>query len=183
MGIFDLTLQLLKTLFEVREFVKGKVDMQKSLYFMKELGFLVPFNYRWSKLGPYSYELDNVLERLTSQRYLKYTGRYEIDERHFRFVETKATPKLRDFFLAIERVCNKNNFNDIDFIEAAASLHFIYKNSSHKRKEEVVSTLASFKPDRMQAFEPLIDAAWQFLETQGLLTPGTKSAAGQQVFS
>lgn len=169
MGIFDLTLELLKTLFEVREFVKGKVDMQKSVYFMKELGFLVPFNYRWSKFGPYSYELDNVLERLTNQRYLRYTGRYEIDERHFRFVETKANPKLQGFFLALEKFCNQNNFNDVDFIEAAASIHFIYTNSSHKGKAEVVSTLASLKPERMRAFEPLLEFAWQFLETQGLL--------------
>lgn len=169
MGVFDLILQNLKTLFEVREFVKGKVDMQKSLYFMKELGLLVPFNYRWSKLGPYSYELANVLEQLTTQGYLRYTGQYELDERRFRYVESNATPKMENFFLGLERVCNQNNFNDIDFIECAASLHFIYKNSHNKEKEVVFERLESLKPDRMDAFRPLIEYAWSFLKEQGLL--------------
>jgi uncharacterized protein YwgA len=168
MGVFDLVLQILKTLFEVRVFVKGKVDMQKSLYFMKELGYLVPFNYRWSKLGPYSYELANVLERLTSQGYLRYTGRYELDEKHFRFVEPNVTPELERFFLTLEKFCNKNNLKDIDFIECAASLHFIYKNYPNKEKEVIFRRLASLKPDRMDAFQPLMEHAWEFLKEQGL---------------
>lgn len=169
MGAFDLVLQNLKTLFEVRVFVKGKVDMQKSLYFMKELGHLVPFNYRWSKLGPYSYELANFLERLATQRYLKYTGRYELDEKHFRFVKPNVTIEMRKFFLTLEKFCNKNDFNDVDFIECAASVHFIYKNSHNKEKEVILERLSSLKPDRMNAFEPLIEHTWDFLKNQGLL--------------
>jgi len=169
MGVFDLVLQNLKTLFEIREFIKGKVDMQKSLYFMKELGYLVPFNFRWSKLGPYSYELANVLERLTTQRYLIYTGRYELDERHFRFVKPDVTPELKKFFYALEKICNKNDFSDIDFIECAASLHFINKNSRNRTREVVFRKLASLKPNRIDAFRPLIRQTWNFLGEQGLL--------------
>jgi len=169
MGVFDLVLQNLKTLFKVREFIKGKVDMQKSLYFMKELGYLVPFNYRWSKLGPYSYELANILERLTTQRYLKYIGRYELDEKHFRYVKSNVTSKMEKFFFGLEKFCNENNFDNVDFIECAASLHFIYKNSHKKEKELVFDRLKSLKPDRMNAFEPLIEYAWNFLKEQDLL--------------
>jgi uncharacterized protein YwgA len=169
MSIFDIILEDLKTLFEVRVIVKGKVDMQKSLYFMKELGHRVPFNYRWSKLGPYSYELANVLNRLAAQRYLKYTGEYELDERHFRFVKPNVSPKMKGFFFELEKYCNKNGLNDIDFIECAASLHFIYKNSFDKEKEAVFERLASLKPYRISAFEPLIEHAWVFLKEQDLL--------------
>jgi uncharacterized protein YwgA len=60
MSILDVILQDIKTVFEVREIVRGKLDMQKSLYFMKELGYSIPFNFRWVKLGPYSHELASV---------------------------------------------------------------------------------------------------------------------------
>ena len=170
MGVFDLTLQHLKTLFEVREFVKGKLDMQKSLYFMKELGYLIPFNYRWSKLGPYSYELAHILNRLTTQGYLKYTGRYELNEKYFRFIKPEVKERFEKFFFDIEKLCNEKKLSDVDFIECAASLHFIYKNSETKNKEEVFGRLASLKPNRMTALKPLEADAWNFLQEHSLLS-------------
>jgi len=169
MDIFDLLLQDLKTLFEVRVFINGKVDMQKSLYFMKELGYKVPFDFRWSKLGPYSYELANIIERLTMQGYLEYSGRYEIVDKNFRFVKPTDSSRMSGFFSEMEKVWNRNNFNQVDFIECAASLHFIYKNSREKRKSEIIDKLVSLKPDRMPSFEPLIEDAWNFLREQGLV--------------
>jgi len=169
MGVFDLILQNLKTLFDVRVYVSGKVAMQKSLYFMKEIGYRVPFNYRWSKLGPYSQELANVLQRLTAQGFLRYTGRYELDEKHFRFVESNITPKMEKLFCGLEGVCNRNSFNNVNFIECAASLHFIQKNSHIKEKGAVFKRLAFLKPNRMSDFKPLIEHAWNFLKEQELL--------------
>ena len=169
MGIFDLLLTHLKTLFQVREFIKGKLDMQKSFYFMKELGYLVPFNFRWSKLGPYSYELANILDRLTARKYLKYDGKYEIDKRHFRYVKPDATDKMKSFFFEVERISNQKNFSDIDFIECAASLHFIHKNSINKDKEAVFNKLAALKPNRIDSLSPIMEDAWGFLKEQGLL--------------
>lgn len=162
-------LQDLKTLFETRLYVSGKVDMQKSLYFMKELGYIVPFNYRWVKLGPYSHELSTVLERLTAQGYLRYTGRYEMDERHFRYVEPNVTSRLERFFLDLEKICNQNQFDKVHFIECAASLHFIYKSIKKKEKGAVFERLEFLKPYRMTAFEPLIEHAWRFLQEQRLI--------------
>jgi uncharacterized protein YwgA len=169
MDAFDLLLQDLKTLFEVRVFVNGKVDMQKTLYFMKELGYRVPFDFRWSKLGPYSYELASIIERMTFQGYLEYSGRYEIVEKSFRFVKPNDTSKMKKFFLEMEKIWNKNSFNQVDFIECAASLHFIYKSSTDKRRSEVFKKLAFLKPDRMSAFEPLKEESWNFLARQDLL--------------
>lgn len=169
MGIFDLLLGHLKTLFEVRLLVKGKLDMQKSFYFMKELGYIVPFNFRWSKLGPYSYELANILDRLTTQKFLKYDGRYEIDEKHFRYLKPNVTQKMKNFFLEIESISNQKTFSDVDFIECAASLHFIHKNSIKKSKEDVFKKLAALKPNRIDSLSPIMEDAWEFLKEQGLL--------------
>jgi uncharacterized protein YwgA len=169
MGAIDILLEDLKTLFEEREFVNGKVDMQKSLYFMKELGYKVPGDFRWSKLGPYSFELDNLIERMTFQGYLKYSGRYEIHEKSFRFVESNVTEKMRNFFQEMEKIMNKNNYDQVTFIECIGSLHFLYKNSQDKEKNAIFDKLALMKPERMNAFEPLIEGAWGFLERQDLL--------------
>jgi len=169
MDIFDILLQDLKALFEVREFIDGKVELQKSLYFMKELGYPIPFNFRWNKLGPYSYELANIIDRLTVQGYLDYTGRYELNKNYFRFVTSNVTPKMKTFFNAMERICNMNKFSSVDFIECAASLHFIYKYTSVRQKEKTLEKLAILKPDRIQSFIPIEDNAWDFLKGQGLV--------------
>ena len=169
MDVFDLLLQNLKTLFDVREVVNGKVDMQKSLYFMKEFGYAIPFRFRWSKLGPYSHELANILEHLTVQGYLNYTGQYDVNEKYFRFVEPHITSEIKNFFYNLENICNKNNYNEIDFIECAASLHFIYKYTSTKTKEKTFKKLAMLKPERMPKFTPLVNSAWGFLKDNGLI--------------
>jgi uncharacterized protein YwgA len=169
MGALDVLLEDLKTLFEVREFVSGKVDMQKSLYFMKELGYKVPGDFRWSKLGPYSFELDNLIERMTLQGYLKYTGRYEMSEKASRFIKPNATDTMTNFFQEMEKIWNKKNYDQVAFIECAASLHFLYKNSRDRQKKAIFSKLTIIKPERMDAFEPLIENAWDFLERQNLL--------------
>ncbi len=169
MDRFDILLQDLKTLFDVRVYIDGKVDMQKSLYFMKELGYTVPFNFRWSKFGPYSYELANIVARLTLQKYLTYTGRYELDDRHFRNIKPNVTKGMEDFFNGLMRICTKNNFNYVDFIECAASLHFIYKNSEIKENKSIFKRLALLKPYRMESFEPLGKEAWVYLKSQKML--------------
>ena len=169
MDRFDILLQDLKTLFEVRTYIDGKVDMQKSLYFMKELGYNVPFNFRWSKLGPYSYELSNILNRLTLQKYLIYTGRYELDDRHFKYIKPNVTKEMEEFFDGLMRICHKNKLSYIDFIECAASLHFIYKNSDFKEKDLIFKRLALLKPYRIKSFDPLRKDAWEYLKTQKML--------------
>ena len=136
---------------------------------MKEIGCLVPFEFRWSKLGPYSHELANIIERLTVESYLKYNGRYELNERNFRFIKPNITPKIGRFFNSLEKVCNENKLNEVDFIECTASLHFIYKYSRINRKEEAFKKLALLKPDRMPNFTPLINEAWDFLKGQDLV--------------
>jgi hypothetical protein len=171
MSILDVILEDIKTVFEVREIVRGKLDMQKSLYFMKELGYLIPFNFRWVKLGPYSHELASVLDRLTIQGYLKYDGEYKISEKHFRYVQTNITPRLESFFFGLERICNQNNYNDLYFIECLASLHFIYKNSANPNKKLVFERLEFLKPNRVDTLKPLMEKSWDFLVEQKLVQP------------
>ena len=81
---FEYFLRLLLTIFSLRENeVVGKVDLQKSFYFAKELGLEIPFKFRWDKLGPFSYELSHVASLATNNGYLEYEGQYVLKERSF----------------------------------------------------------------------------------------------------
>ncbi|MCJ7760962.1 hypothetical protein MUP59_07485 [Candidatus Bathyarchaeota archaeon] len=97
-NLLDIILEELAALFEARDSINGKVDLQKSFYFMKELGLVVPFNFRWSKFGPYSYELDNFADRLVAERYMSYVGKYVKNDRAFTHIEPRGTDRIDKFF-------------------------------------------------------------------------------------
>jgi len=166
----DILLQNIKSLFEVKETVNGKVDLQKSFYFMKELSILIPFNFRWSKLGPYSYELSNVIDRLLHQGYLSYKGFYSINDEYFSSIETKYPSKMGFFFDTLNDICEENDYNEVYFIECAASLHFIYKYSNIRSKESTFVRLHELKPARIDLLEPYMETSWTFLVEQELIS-------------
>jgi len=171
MDFLDLLKQNLKNLFDIKEQVNGKVDLQKSFYFMKEIGLIIPFNFRWSKLGPYSYELDNVIERLTNQGYLLYNSKYELYDKAFKNIEPNYPTKLATFFDDLNDTCSsKLDYNEVYFIECAASLHFIYKYSNIRKKDASFKKLEELKPDRIEILKPYMNDAWIFLSRQKLIT-------------
>ena len=165
----DILLQNLKSLFEVKERVNGKVDLQKSFYFMKELRLPILFSFRWSKLGPYSYELSNVIDRLIHQGYLVYRGDYLLNDRYFSSIEASYPSEMGVFFDELNDICEENDFNEVYFIECSSSLHFIYKYSNIKQKEIVFSRLHELKPERIELLEPYMEDSWAFLEEQDLI--------------
>jgi len=165
----EILLQNIKSLFEVKETVNGKVDLQKSFYFMKELGLPILFNFRWSKLGPYSYELSNVVERLINQGYLQYKGFFSLNDAFFTALEAVYPPKMGEFFDELNDICEEKGYNEVYFIECAASLHFIYKYSKITQKELAFSRLQDLKPERIELLEPYMEDSWQFLDRQDLL--------------
>jgi len=169
-NFMEILLQNIKSLFEVKESVNGKVDLQKSFYFMKELGMQIPFNFRWSKLGPYSYELSNVVERLINQGYLNYRGFFLLDDDVFTGFEVSYPPKLGVFFDELNDICEEKSYNEVYFIECAASLHFIYKYSNIMEKESAFIRLHDLKPQRIELLSPYMEDSWTFLTNQGLIT-------------
>lgn len=170
-SFLDRFLSLTKTIFEVRGGnVLGKVDMQKTFYFAKELGVPVPFNFRWGKLGPYSYELSNVFDSITRQGLIRYDGSYRYDERNFQYIEEiELPPIVSSFYYEIDDICEDNGYNRIHFIECLASLHFLHKYSKMPDREATFSRLRSLKQNRMNLLDPLMGPAWQFLLDHNLL--------------
>lgn len=165
MDFFEYFLSLLQAIFLIRDGkILGKLDMQKTFYFVRELGMIVPFNFRWGKLGPYSYELSNVMNRLSSQGYTSYSGEYIYNEEPFRYVEEMEIPiDIQRFFIDMEDYTEQNNYNWINFIEAAASIHFIFKYSNIHSQDRVFQRISELKTDRMPFLSRLLEPAWDFL--------------------
>lgn len=176
-NLFDLLLRMTRTVFNLREGeILGKLDLQKTFYFAKELGVSIPFTFRWGKLGPYSYELSNVIERLTSHQFIKYiNGRYERGVRH-EDVDPLELPQrvqegARKFFDDLNDIRDEKPYIDpIYFIECLASIHFLYKYSGLRKKEEVFERLRQLKKERMDFLEPLMEDSWKFLKKHDLIT-------------
>jgi uncharacterized protein YwgA len=169
LDFMDVVLLDLRTLFDVKETVNGKVDLQKSLYFAKELGLSVPFNFRWSKIGPYSYELANVIDRLVNQGYLEYRGNYVLVGRSLSRIQVNYSANLGTFFDTLNDLCREKKYNEVYFIECAASLHFIYNYSNIRKKDAAFRTLKELKPERIGCLEPYMEDAWDFLVKQGMI--------------
>jgi len=173
--LYDFTSNLVK-IFEARNQILGKVDLQKTVYFMKRLGVDVPFEFRWNLLGPYSYELAHYCTSLEIEGLLSYSGFYSLDKEKAKFYTSALAPstfnKLKEFFARIEEICLKNNYNKVAFIECAASLDFIRQNVSRTtlNKGYVFSLLEQLKPEKANLFKDLRNDSWNLLETEGLIS-------------
>ena len=161
---------MLKTLFEIKGSIEGKLALQKTFYFVKEFGLYVPFTFRWGKLGPFSYELSNAMSRVSSRGFAPYNGTYQYNERFFRHVEVlEIPPNIPQFFYDIETICENNGFNIVYFYEALSSVHFLFKYSELVKRRDIFNRLHDLKPNRMKILDPLLLHAWDFLQEHGLL--------------
>ena len=168
----DHFLSSIKTIFELRDFhIAGKLDMQKSFYFAKELGLPVYFKFRWGKLGPFSNELSNTLSLITNKRFITYNGNYILEDKNFRYIESLDIPiKVNSFFNNLNKITSRKGITDIFFIETISSIHFLYKYSNIKKKDDVIRKLKELKPDRVTMLEPYFDMSWEFLKDNKLIT-------------
>jgi len=163
-------------MFEIRKQILGKVDLQKTVYFMKRLGLDAPFEYRWNLLGPHSYELAHYCTSLEIEGLISYCGVYALDERKAKYYTSTPSPstltKIQEFFEKMEEISSRNNYNKVAFIECAASLDFVYQNVSRasRNKNYIFSLLDQLKPEKVHAFRNLRNAAWSLLEKEGLIS-------------
>jgi len=168
--IHDVATRVVVNIFRVKKHILGKVDLQKSIYFMKRFGIDVPFEFRWNILGPYSYELARHSLYMESEGILNYRGTYEIDEEiakeYAMRLETEAVRDLSNFFEDIDVICEDKGFDKVRFIECLASLDFLRENVTKikKDKESILRLLSWRKPDKMEIFKRMIDDAWNLLD-------------------
>ena len=158
-NLLDFLLRVTETILDLREgTVLGKLDMQKTFYFAKELGLPVPFTFRWGKLGPFSYELSNILERLRSQGFISYDGKYKRGKPLSSVDSLEVPHEVRSFFDELNDIRDEKKYNPIYFIECLGSIHFLYKYSGLKDKEKIFERLRL-----------LMEPAWDFLKRHGLI--------------
>jgi len=173
LDFFEYFLKLQKTIFSLRgDQIFGKLDMQKSFYFAKELGLPVPFKFRWDKLGPFSYELSNVLEIARRRGFLVYNGTYKYNEHRFENVENfeDISDEVYSFFDDLIDAIEENNFDPVYFIECLASLQFLYRYSGLSTKKSTFDRLRILKQDRINNLEPLMEPSWNFLVKHNLVS-------------
>jgi hypothetical protein len=165
----------LSEVFRIREKIRGKVDLQKTVYFMMRLGVQVPFSYRWNVLGPYSYDLAHYSDHLVVEGLLKYARVYSLNEKAAKSYNANLTPQMRArieaFFSQVEETCRNNGYDIVYFLECAASLDFIQMNLRDKRnvKEKSFRLLSTLKPRRAELFRNCREDAWNLLTAEGLL--------------
>jgi len=167
----DHFLSSVKTVFELRDFkIAGKLDMQKSFYFAKELGLPIYFKFRWGKLGPFSNELSYALSVITNKGFISYNGNYEYEEKNFRHVKyLELNKNVNKFFNELNDYAEKNSVDEIFFIETLASMHFLHKYSNIPSKEGVISKLGELKTDRVSMLSPYYDSSWKLLQKHGMV--------------
>ena len=174
--LHNFTSNLVK-IFEIRQRILGKVDMQKTVYFMKRFGVDVPFEYRWSFLGPYSYDLAHYCNSLEVEGLLFYSGIYSLNKERAKFyadstISPAVLEKLKIFFTKIDEICARKKYDKVAFLECLASLDFINQNISRgrHRKRTVFLLLQQLKPEKAEIFRNMRDDAWNLLKDVGLIT-------------
>ena len=165
--------------FKIRRRILGKVDLQKTVYFMKRLGVPIPFEFRWNILGPYSYDLKHHCDHLSVEDFFQYSGEYILNEKKAKTYPSNLKTEVRDriekFFGRIDEICERHQFDRVSLIECAASLDFINENApegiarANERKTVIYSLLNHLKPEKAELFSTLREDAWNLLDDEGLI--------------
>ena len=161
--------------FKIRKRILGKVDLQKTIYFMKRLGGPIPFEFRWNILGPYSYDLAHYCDHLAVEGLFRYSGRYVLEEKkamkYVSNLKSRTRRRFARFFKRLEETCNEHSFDPVSFIECAASLDFIANNVSKKnrKKTKVYALMDALKPEKAELFRTFREYAWNLLGNEGLV--------------
>jgi len=174
--LYEFTANLVKV-FKIRGSILGKLDLQKTVYFMKRLGIRVPFEFRWNLLGPYSYEFAHYCTYLEIKGLISYySGAYQLNDDEAKKYEKGSTlssdaiDRVKRFFDNMNKICEEKNYDKVLFVECAASLDFINQNITTKKSKEVVfSLLEKLKPEKAETFRKMREDAWKFLKNEELV--------------
>jgi uncharacterized protein YwgA len=154
----------------------GKLDFQKTVYLAMQIGVDLPFNFKWDKLGPYSFELSYFGNQLLARDVLCIkSGKYEVN-RHSKdisrlqriaTIDAETTRRLKSFFDSIRKAVHKGKFSIPLFMECLGSLKFL-KESRGFEKSQAIQTLQRLKPDKANDFAPMMESAWDLLIANNL---------------
>lgn len=155
----------------------GKVDFQKTIYLSKQLGVFIPFEFRWDKLGPYSFELAHFLNQLLARNsFFVDKGKYLVNPEgplvdrkdSLTTIDSKTNQKLANLFNSVRQTVRSNHFHIPTFMECLASIHFIKTSLENSQKKTVFHALRLLKPSRADEFSSMLEEAWDLLKRNGL---------------
>ena len=161
--------------FEIRKGLRGKVDCQKTAYFMKRLGVEVPFNFKWNVFGPYSYDLAHYCNYLEIDGLIQYSGTYLLNKdkakSYISTLKPETVKRLENFFKKADEICEASGYDKVLFLECAASLDFIQSNvrEDMRKKETTFKLLEELKPEKREKFRRMKDYAWDLLINEQLI--------------
>lgn len=177
MSQFDVTVANLLRIAQLKCGMLGKVDFQKTVYLAKQLGVYVPFEFRWDKLGPYSFELAHFVNLLVARDiFLIEKGKYIANSENtlvnqsesLTTISHETQGRLFRLFNSIRQTVRNEGFRIPNFMECLGSIHFIKASLQNPTEERVFHTLELLKPDRVNEFAPMRERAWSLLEENNL---------------
>jgi uncharacterized protein YwgA len=151
----------------------GKVDFQKTVYLAKQLGVDMPFEFRWDKLGPFSFELAHFINRLLVRNTFRIeSGKYVVNTENslamraesLTTIDSGTRQELDSLFRSIRRTVHQNGFHIPTFMECLGSILFIKESLENSDKKVVFESLELLKPNRAGEFSSMKEAAWNLLQ-------------------
>lgn len=177
MSQFEVAMANLIEITKLKGGMLGKVDFQKTVYLAKDLGVYFPFEFRWDKFGPYSYELAHFMNQLLAK------GAFRIDGGTYRVnsenpdigqlgscttIDSATRKRLISLFRSIRQTVREKSFHIPTFMECLGSLLFIKASSGRADRSRIFDILRLLKFDRIDELSPMVDEAWSLLERNGL---------------
>lgn len=177
MSQFEISAANLFVITQLKGGMLGKVDFQKTIYLAKQLGVFIPFEFRWDKLGPYSFELAHFLNQLVARNSILIDkGKYVVNPEDLLVnqlhssttIDSTTRNDLTSLFRSIRQTVRQSGFHIPTFMECLGSIHFIKTSLEISDKDSVFRTLELLKPNRLDEFSSMTEEAWNLLERNGL---------------
>lgn len=177
MSQFEVCAADLMSIIQLKGEMLGKLDFQKTIYLSKQLGVFIPFEFRWDKLGPYSFELAHFINQLVARKsFFIDKGSYKVNpddhlveqSKFLTTIDGKMKRKLTRLFSSIRQTVHQNSFHIPKFMECLGSIHFIKTSLETSNKRTVFLMLKQLKPSRVNEFSSMKEEAWNLLEQNGL---------------
>ncbi len=162
--LYALAYTLMKLGLDYRNPVKSLEDriiLQKSIYLLKTLGYDMKFHFNWYLKGPYSpqladqgYSLQNAFSSpVLEGKILKWLNEIQSKQDYLNLMKGLLLPRSDlplDKFKQLKADLKTVELKEVDSMEIAASLIYIYESFHYSERETIIGFLLREKP----MFEP-----------------------------
>lgn len=129
-----------------------RLILQKTIYLMQTFDLFIGYHFNWYLKGPYSpqlakdaYDLSNTYEELPEVT----------------FVSVSAEKRFQKFMSLVG-----DHLMDADWLEAIASIHYLYHRGSAKDRDSIFVTIKNKMPSLKKSD---FDSYWKILSETGMI--------------